>query len=129
MKRIVTFLIASLFIFAACDDDGKTKEEYEVWLEETYGELKAVSESVECIDTDEWLIIELGQNPCGDPMHYLPVHESVNTIIFQKQVEGYTNTSIKYNEKGYSDIDCTQEFQPAPTGIISVDGKAVLVYE
>ncbi|WP_430816977.1 hypothetical protein [Carboxylicivirga sp. RSCT41] len=129
MKRVFTLMMVSLLIFAACDNDERSKEEYEVWLEETYGELKAVSESVECIDTDEWSIVALGQNICGDPMHYLPVHESVNSIIFQKQVEGFTNTSIRYNEKWYSDTDCSQVFQPAPTGIECVDGKAVLVYE
>ncbi|MCU4156665.1 hypothetical protein J1N10_11815 [Carboxylicivirga sp. A043] len=129
MKRIFTLLIVSLVIFASCSDDERTKEEYKAWLEETYAELKGVSESVECVNIEEWSIVEVGQNACGHPLHYLPVHQSANTILFQKQVEGYTKTSIRYVEKWYADVDCTQETPIAPKGIESVDGKAVLVYE
>lgn len=119
----------SLMVFASCDDDERTKEEYEIWLDETYTELKAVSESVECDDANEWSIVELGVDVCGHPMHYLPIHESVNTVIFQKQVEGYTKTSSRYAEKWYSNVACTQVEPVAPIGIVCEDGKAVLVYE
>ncbi len=123
-----TGLTVLLVIFASCSDDARSKEEYEVWLDETFAELQAVSESVECVNVDEWTIVEVGQDACGYPMHYLPVHESVNSVLFQKQIQGYTNTSLRYVEKWYANVDCSQVNHLVPIGIECVDGKAVLVY-
>lgn len=129
MKRIFKLLMVLFVVLVSCEDSERSKEEYEVWLEETYDELVMISESVECTNPDEWVIVAIGQNICGDPMYYLPVHESVNTIIFQKKVEGYTNTSIRYVEKWHSNTACSQELRPNVVGIECADGKSVLIYE
>jgi len=116
-----------LRLFTSCDDEW-SKEEYELWLEENYAELLAVSESVDCVDAAEWSIVEVGYGICGGPAHYLPIHQSVNTAEFQNRIKAYNRISKTYRDKWYKEVMCCLIYMPPPTGVKCVDGKAELEY-
>lgn len=126
--RFFFLVLISLTLIYSCESDEKSKEEYELWLDETYKELVAISESVECNNADEWEFAAIGRSYCGGPAYYLPYHQSVNTILFQKKIEGFNNVSDNYMEKWHSEVACTMIYWPPPTGVKCEDGKAVLEY-
>jgi hypothetical protein len=129
MNKCFFFLTFAAFLFtSACDDNEMSKEEYEAWLEKTHAELLTISESVTCTNSDEWDFMPIGRGVCGGPAHYLPYHESVNTILFQKKVAAYDKASETYRRKWFNGIICCQMYMPPPTGVKCEKGKAVLVY-
>lgn len=112
--------------FFACTNDELTQEEYLEWLETQYAELKIISESVECSNSDDWVLYEVGYGMCGS--NYIPFSKSVDNALLKQKITAYNQAAQKYFEK-YLDghIHCCFIPEP-PSGVICIDGKAELDY-
>lgn len=96
-------------------------------LQEQLNTLVALSESVDCIDGNDWQFAGIGSKPCGGPTGYIAYSTAIDTADFLSRLAAYNEAVRAYNESNGLPSDCA--LVNPPTRIECEDGKAVLVYQ
>ncbi|BFP40407.1 hypothetical protein FGF1_12520 [Flavobacteriaceae bacterium GF1] len=109
-------------LLSCSSDDVQTDD-----LEEQLNTLVALSESVTCIDSNDWQFAGIGSKPCGGPTGYIAYSNAIDTVDFLSRLAAYNEAVRAYNESNGLPSDCA--LLNPPTRIECEDGKAVLVYQ
>ncbi|UXP32173.1 hypothetical protein N6H18_17680 [Reichenbachiella agarivorans] len=127
-------ILLAVGLLTACSTEDVTKEnrlpdsqeEQQAYLEEQLAAITQLAESVTCQDADQWSFTSLGSKACGGPSNYIAYSHSIDVSDFLLKVESYTTATAAYNSKWSIVSDCA--VTPAPSSVICVSGKAVLVF-
>jgi hypothetical protein len=128
MKLFGLFVLVS-FGISQCETEEKvlTKEDEWKQLQEMYGEIQGISESVTCSDASTWTFTAIGSKPCGGPTGYVAYSKSINESSFLEKIKTYNELQQAYNEKWGLSSDCMMVMPPSE--ITCVDNKPNLVYD
>ena len=117
------FYIVVLGSLLSCSSDDVQADD----LQEQLNTLVALSESVDCIDGNDWHFAGIGSKPCGGPTGYIAYSTAIDTADFLSRLAAYNEAVRAYNESNGLPSDCA--LVNPPTRIECEDGKAVLVYQ
>ncbi|MBP2831551.1 hypothetical protein J8281_05060 [Aquimarina sp. U1-2] len=130
-SKLVVALVLFFGILTGCTSDDtsvpnpKQKEQNDS-LEEMLGELIKISESVNCVNADDWTFTPIGSKACGGPTGFLAYSTTIDTYDFLQKVTTYATAMNAYNIKWNIVSDCS--VPATPVDVACVDGKAELVY-
>ncbi len=120
--RFYLYIVVLGSLLSCSSDDIQADD-----LEEQLKTLVALSESVACIDSNDWQFAGIGSKPCGGPTGYIAYSSAIDTADFLSRLTAYNEAVRAYNESNGGLSDCA--FVSPPTRIECEDGKAVLVYQ
>lgn len=79
-----------------------------------------------CSDASKWSFAPIGAKPCGGPSSYIAYPKEMESDILAR-IDQFTQAQIAFNTKHQLMSDCRMVMPPS--GIVCVDGKAVLQNE
>lgn len=91
-----------------------------------YAELQQLSESVACINADEWYFTGIGSKACGGVNSYIAYSSKIDTVSFLSKAEKYTSAMADFNKKWGIISDCSLVLPPSK--VTCEDGKPKLLY-
>lgn len=120
-----SFLLLLFFAFGCLDNGGNQNDDLAA-LQAMFEEIQALSDSVACTDSNEWVFTAYGSKACGGPQGYIPYSSQIDVADFLSKVEEYTVAERNYNIRW--GIVSTCDVTPQPTDVVCQNGSAVLIY-
>jgi hypothetical protein len=127
-------LILTIFIisFTNCNKiegeitESSTQKEDDDYLEMLYDEISEMAEKYDCDNASKWRFTAIGAKACGGPVEYIAFSNKINTKLFLKKVELFTEQQAIYNKKWGIISDCS--IPPEPEDVICENGKPKFIY-
>lgn len=127
MKINSLFLSILIILLSACSGSKDLNQNQDAEnLSSKFQEIKTLSESESCDNSNEWTFVAYGSKACGGPQGYIAYSKNINVQEFLKLVETYTAAEEDYNNKWNIVSDCS--FVMPPLNVSCEESKAVLVY-
>ncbi|WP_111308380.1 hypothetical protein [Confluentibacter sediminis] len=91
-----------------------------------FNEITTLSNSISCIDSNNWSFTSYGTKACGGPQGFIAYSNEIDTVEFLKKIEAYNLAEKQYNIKW--SIFSTCDVPKQPTSIECQNGYPIFKY-
>jgi len=109
----------STILVPAKDDDARE-------LKTLLNEIEKMSDGITCTNVSDWRFVPIGSKPCGGATHFVLYSVKIDTTLFLRKVEDYTQKQKAFNIKYQMSSDCRTII--APKSVACVNEKPTLIY-
>ena len=131
MKQLFIFSLSIIIALGSCKTEKVetpqlTQEQESELLQKQYENIVSISESEDCLNSNDWLFTAIGNKACGGPTGFIAYSQNIDTVNFLNLVEDYTLAQKDYNQKWGIMSDCS--VPPSPSSVKCENGFPVLIY-
>lgn len=128
MKWVIKFQkLVCLLLIISCSSNDIIMELEQQALNKMLFEIRTMANSKNCINPENWQIIDYVHKACGGAMGYIAYSNKIQVDRFLEKIELLKKTQKEFNRKWGVTSDCS--IPVAPIGIICENNKAKLIYE